>query len=74
MKFYTALDGTCLDLDHVIAVEPLYVDMPWSATEHFFNVQCAFGTKIVMGGPDKEQAEKVRNHLLNAWAPGKPKF
>lgn len=61
MRFYTALDGTCLDLDHIIAVRMPYADRPWG---HFFKVECAFGTKIEMGGDSAEEAEKLRNHLL----------
>lgn len=76
MRFYTALDGTCLDLDHVIAVGPAITEDYSYEPPNYFVVNCAFGSKVYIGAHDGADisVEQMRNHLLNAWAPGKPKF
>jgi hypothetical protein len=72
MRFYQALDGTIMDLNHVIAVRPSMEDTGWTSPDdrYCFKVECAFGTSIYLYGSEKEIGN-IRNHLLNAWCPGK---
>lgn len=69
MNFYRALDGTIIDLDHVIAVGVPFIDTSWSATDYCMKIECAFGTSVYLYAPSKEEIQKMRNHLIEAWCP-----
>ena len=66
MKPYKALDGTLLDLEHVIAIREPVQDRKY-VEPYMFTVICAFGTDFIIAFDTSKEVTEAHEHLVNAW-------